>query len=526
MRHMTIAALAVLTIGHSASAGGVLFVDDDAAGGGDGLGWDTAYRFLQDALTFASDPANGITEIRDWDGDSIVDDGERETRDHSFINDMYERVIIKGATGGGDLTLDVDNDPAGNVTDEDIAEGSPNNFALLYTHDAWHRLVKVEIRDEDGTTIDPRGEYEYNGLNWCIEKRSDSDVTDGTNALNEQRMRFYNAEWQMIEERVDDDAGGFPAGPGDSDNDRHERLIWGAQGINDIILHGSDTNKDGDLNDVYYHLCDPQLSTVAIIDDAAKIVERTSFSPYGVGRHHRLADLDGDGDTDTGNPSDDKLLTDNLGNPGVGDLNRSGKVTTADGTILTNDVGAAEPFGAISNSTVDNQIGYAGYVFNEETQHYLARNRWYHPQLGRWLQRDPAGYVDGMSLYEYVRSRPTVWIDPLGLKICRTMQVSKTVRLADRGLSTPWIPIGFAGMKMKHDVREGSITIKGSYQECGCCENGNKGVTRKGKLTIAMATVGEFRIGWATAGRFFGVRYSAFFGAFAIVGISGDGELS
>ncbi len=155
---------------------------------------------------------------------------------------------------------------------------------------------------------------------------------------------------------------------------------------------------------------------MAIIDESAKLIERTSYSAYGVGRHHRKADLDGDGDTDTGNPSDDKLLTDNLGNAGVGDLNRSGRVTTADGTILTNDVGAAEPFGAISNSTVDNQIGYAGYVFNEETQHYLARNRWYHTQLGRWLQRDMAGYVDGMSLYEYVASRPVVATDPMGLK--------------------------------------------------------------------------------------------------------------
>jgi uncharacterized protein RhaS with RHS repeats len=40
--------------------------------------------------------------------------------------------------------------------------------------------------------------------------------------------------------------------------------------------------------------------------------------------------------------------------------------------------------------------------------------RTYSPQLGRWLQRDPLGYVDGMNLYEYVRSGPLTWIDPLG----------------------------------------------------------------------------------------------------------------
>jgi uncharacterized protein RhaS with RHS repeats len=39
----------------------------------------------------------------------------------------------------------------------------------------------------------------------------------------------------------------------------------------------------------------------------------------------------------------------------------------------------------------------------------------YDPQHGRWLQRDPAGYVDGMNLYEYVNSKPTIADDPLGL---------------------------------------------------------------------------------------------------------------
>jgi len=39
----------------------------------------------------------------------------------------------------------------------------------------------------------------------------------------------------------------------------------------------------------------------------------------------------------------------------------------------------------------------------------------YHPTLGRWVQRDPMGYVDGSSLYTYVRSAPTQNTDRLGL---------------------------------------------------------------------------------------------------------------
>lgn len=46
---------------------------------------------------------------------------------------------------------------------------------------------------------------------------------------------------------------------------------------------------------------------------------------------------------------------------------------------------------------------------------YHVRYRMYHPTLGRWLQRDPVGYVDGMGLYEYMGSRPVAHVDPTGL---------------------------------------------------------------------------------------------------------------
>jgi hypothetical protein len=40
----------------------------------------------------------------------------------------------------------------------------------------------------------------------------------------------------------------------------------------------------------------------------------------------------------------------------------------------------------------------------------------YHARLGRFVQRDPIGYADGMNQYEYVRSRPTTHRDPFGLE--------------------------------------------------------------------------------------------------------------
>ena len=39
----------------------------------------------------------------------------------------------------------------------------------------------------------------------------------------------------------------------------------------------------------------------------------------------------------------------------------------------------------------------------------------YSPKQGRFITRDPAGYIDGMNLYEYGKSSPVNFRDPMGL---------------------------------------------------------------------------------------------------------------
>lgn len=43
-----------------------------------------------------------------------------------------------------------------------------------------------------------------------------------------------------------------------------------------------------------------------------------------------------------------------------------------------------------------------------------AHARWYDPTTGRWTTRDPAGYVDGANLYQYVVSNPLKYVDQNG----------------------------------------------------------------------------------------------------------------
>lgn len=47
--------------------------------------------------------------------------------------------------------------------------------------------------------------------------------------------------------------------------------------------------------------------------------------------------------------------------------------------------------------------------------------RVYEATTGRWLTRDPAGFVDGPNLYQYVQSNPLASRDPLGLMCTRAV---------------------------------------------------------------------------------------------------------
>ena len=56
----------------------------------------------------------------------------------------------------------------------------------------------------------------------------------------------------------------------------------------------------------------------------------------------------------------------------------------------------------------------------------------------RWLERDPAGYVDGLNLYLYVGANPIILIDPWGLDAVEDSKrlLAQSAARQDAGLST------------------------------------------------------------------------------------------
>ncbi|MGH7245267.1 MAG: RHS repeat-associated core domain-containing protein [Phycisphaerales bacterium] len=151
-------------------------------------------------------------------------------------------------------------------------------------------------------------------------------------------------------------------------------------------------------------------------------------------------DLNGDGVCDDADfsvfaASYDLLLCSSAGMPGSNggpggnpatwgcpaDLTGDWQVDDADFTIFAASYNQLIPdhdalvSGNLAAGALEWGPGWNGYWYDPATGLWLSRNRWYDPVGGRWITRDPAGYVDGLSLYLYVKGNPFLFRDPSGL---------------------------------------------------------------------------------------------------------------
>jgi RHS repeat-associated protein len=136
----------------------------------------------------------------------------------------------------------------------------------------------------------------------------------------------------------------------------------------------------GDTNEVVYYHANVLSTTYALTDSSGSVVERYRYDAYGA-----TTVLDADGSAD------------------------------ADGA-----------------SDVENPYTFTGRRLDTETGLMQYRNRYYSAELGRFVSRDPAGYVDGVNLYHYARSQPTKLADPHGEA---AITVAVVVFTAGRGIT-------------------------------------------------------------------------------------------
>jgi RHS repeat-associated protein len=141
------------------------------------------------------------------------------------------------------------------------------------------------------------------------------------------------------------------------------QYLWGRRYVDELIFRDRDTDANGTLDERLYSLQDGNFNITAIADTSGAVVERFSYTPYG------------------------------------------------QRTVLT-------PNWQPTTTNFDWSLGHQGLVHDPDTGLIANRFRYLHPLLGRFVSRDPIGYLGGsMGLYEYVGSRPINSRDPLGLTI-------------------------------------------------------------------------------------------------------------
>jgi RHS repeat-associated protein len=309
-----------------------------------------------------------------------------QARLHNKANEIEDTGETPNAISGTPDWIDPAYDKAGNMTagPQPRYETADAN-TQLYKYDAWNRLTKIYRDANCNDTIDDPSElvvtYSYDGQNRRIRK-----VVAGDDTYD----YYYNENWQVLEVRK----GGDP--------DPLEQYVWGAQYIDAPVVRFRDGNVDGDLDDTQnnvdstlYYTYDGNFNVTGLIGTNGTVAERYTYDPYG-------------------------------------------QVTFK----AANWSDAANQ----AKSAYDNEILYCGYRFDPESGLYQVRYRYLHSTLGKWIARDPIDtltehaaspttprevnpsgtlllsqqaaamhYIDGMNIYQYSGSGPTVVRDPLGL---------------------------------------------------------------------------------------------------------------
>ena len=147
------------------------------------------------------------------------------------------------------------------------------------------------------------------------------------------------------------------------------------------LAHNADPldGTEQDCEQFYYALQNANFNVLGLIAETGEVVERYEYTPYGQRTVYTTA---GSADPAAHTPT---LM--------------SQRVELA---------GVAQPYAL-------NALGHQGLMHDEATGLIYNRARMLHPRLGRFLQREPLGYVDGMSVYQYVLSNSLVYVDPDGL---------------------------------------------------------------------------------------------------------------
>ncbi len=130
------------------------------------------------------------------------------------------------------------------------------------------------------------------------------------------------------------------------------------------------------------------------------------------------------------------------------------------------------------DGAIANNILFSGKRYDSASGLYYFGARYYDASSGRFISRDPMGYIDGPNDYVLAMNNPLLWIDPYGL--CgegRNLNLNINRSLE---ASNIYIPIGLN--QYGDDYLESQSKFQAKYKD-----SVNKGVMTVNKLTLDIA---------------------------------------
>ncbi len=169
---------------------------------------------------------------------------------------------------------------------------------------------------------------------------------------------------------------------------------------------------------MYYAMQDANFNLLGIADatvDGGVLVERYEYTPYG---------------------ERSVFFSAGSNDPGCfaqSNMSRRWALASGSGTGYTTHISLGHPYGIAD-------YGHQGLMHDEATGLIHNRARTLHPRLGRFIQRDPLGYIDGMSMYQYVRSNSLKYLDSSGTSVYQGL--ISAIPIAGTVLNAVGTPLG------------------------------------------------------------------------------------
>lgn len=310
-------------------------------------------------------------------------------------------------------------DANGNLTDDGT---------LTYKYDAFNRLREVR-RKADSSLI---AKYVYDAQGRRVRKVVSNGGVDNNPAVDGTTDYLYSGS-RCMEER-------------DGSDNVLRQYVWGRYIDGLIQQREYDPADETRFND-FYPISDLHHRSAALTNEDGCIVETYDTDAYG------------------------RTLI-------FGDCRDGAWFTRWDRSLQK--VGPEDPPREVPFNPLCPFI-YTGRRYDSETSLYFYRARYYSPDLGRFIGRDPKDYIEGMGLYQYTMSNPIIGLDPDGTSMilestfAAEEETSSTIPAGAIGLSAvmgsnSWhasqrVPLGFSDF---YDFRDfGKNFYEGLYGSSG-----------------------------------------------------------